>query len=284
LSMITTIELTKIYDNGVRALIDLTLEINSKRVAILGRNGAGKTTLLRILSTQLKPTKGRAYIFGYDVVKEKNRVRKLIASIPQEARPVMIASPYEHVFMYLTARGYSFHEASQLARKSLKEVGLWEFKDYPAEDLSGGMRRKVFLAMAIASNAELIFLDEPTTGLDPVSRLETWYLIKNLNSRIMLTTHYIDEAEALSEEVIILHKGRLVEKGSVSELLKKFDGKVRIEGFGDIRIGNIKISYVDKEEAKKYIELGATIKPITLEDILIMHGALEDEDRSSEEY
>ncbi|MEM4139123.1 MAG: ABC transporter ATP-binding protein, partial [Sulfolobaceae archaeon] len=102
---------------------------------------------------------------------------------------------------------------------------------------------------------------------------------------IILTTHYIDEAESLSEEVIILHKGRLVEKGNVKDLLKKFDGKVRIEGFGNIRIGNTRISYVNKEEAKKYIELGATIKPITLEDILIMHGVTDDENRySSEEY
>lgn len=274
--MIETFNLTKIYNNGIEALKDLTLLVNSKRVTILGRNGAGKTTLIRILSTQLKPTKGEARVLGYDIIKDKDKIRKLIASIPQEARPVGVASPYEHVIMYLTARGLSFHESRKIAREVLKEVGLWEFKDYPTEDLSGGMKRKVFVAMAIASNAELIFLDEPTTGLDPVSRIETWYLIRNLNSKIVLTTHYVDEAEELSEEVIILHKGKLLAKGSVRELLKKFEDKVRVEGIGNIVIGKTKISYVSKEEAKMLVSERVTIKPITLEDILIMYGATED--------
>jgi len=275
--MIEAINLTKVYKDGIKALDNLTFSSNARIVTLLGRNGAGKTTLTRILSTQLLPTSGLARVEGYDVVKDANKVRKMIASIPQEAKPVGIASPMEHLVMYLTARGFSFKDANEVSRKVLKEVGLWEVKDKPSDELSGGMKRKIFVAMALAANAEVVLLDEPTTGLDPYSRLEVWSILKSIKSKIVLTTHYMEEAQELSDEVILLNKGRLIAKGSIKELLSRFKDKVRVEGVGDIKIGRLRISYIDRDKATDFIGK-YVIKPITLEDMFIIYGgeSLED--------
>lgn len=223
------------------------------------------------------PTSGIAEIEGYDVVKEPNKVRKIISSIPQEARPVGIASPLEHVVMYLTARGFSLNEAFNLARKSLKEVGLWDVANIPTDELSGGMKRKVFVAMAIASNAEVVLLDEPTLGLDPISRLEVWSILKHLDAKLILTTHYMEEAKELAKEIIVMHKGRIVARGTIDELLKPFNGKVRIESnIGEYKVGSNYISYINIEDLKDFKGKDITVKPITLEDLLIINGLGED--------
>ncbi|WP_221287666.1 ABC transporter ATP-binding protein [Stygiolobus caldivivus] len=275
--MIETINLTKRYRDGTIALDHLSFTTKAKNLTVLGRNGAGKTTLTRILSTQLLPTEGTASIEGLDVIKDAKRVRKIIASIPQEAHPVGMSTPYEHLLMYLTARGFSLSEASEVSRKVLKEVGLWEVKDKPSDFLSGGMKRKIFVAMALASNAELVLLDEPTVGLDPYSRTEVWSVLKESKVKLVLTTHYMEEAEELSDEVILLHKGKLIARGSVEELLSGFKNKVRVEGVGDITVGKLKITYIDKEEALKYIGK-YVVKPVTLDDLFIIYSgeALED--------
>ncbi|WP_338599159.1 ABC transporter ATP-binding protein [Sulfolobus tengchongensis] len=269
--MIEAINLTKVYKDGTRALDGLTFSSTSRVVTLLGRNGAGKTTLTRILSTQLLPTSGIAKVEGYDVVKDAKKVRKIITSIPQEAKPVGIASPMEHLVMYLTARGFSFTDANEIARNALKEVGLWEVRDKPSDELSGGMKRKIFVAMALASNAEMVLLDEPTTGLDPYSRLEVWSVLKSIKSKILLTTHYMEEAEELSDEVVLLHKGKLIAKGNVRELLAKFNDKVRVEGIGEFKVGRLRISYVDRNKASEYVGR-FVVKPITLEDLFIIYG------------
>ncbi|AAY81588.1 ABC transporter ATP-binding protein [Sulfolobus acidocaldarius] len=269
--MLETIDLTKIYGDGTKALDNLNFKSNVKVLSVLGRNGAGKTTLVRILSTQLLPTSGTARINGLDIVKEAKKVRKLISSIPQEARPVGMSSPYEHLLMYLTARGMSISEAREISRKTLKDIGLWEVRDKPTDELSGGMKRKIFVAMAIASNAELIFLDEPTVGLDPYSRTEVWSILKEADSKLVLTTHYMEEAEELSDEIVLIHKGKLISKGTVEDLLSKFKDKVRVEGTGEIKVGKMKISYVDRKEAETYIGK-YIVKPITLEDLFIIYA------------
>ncbi|TRM87381.1 multidrug ABC transporter ATP-binding protein, partial [Sulfolobus sp. A20-N-G8] len=240
-------------------------------ITLLGRNGAGKTTLTRILSTQLLPTSGIARVESYDVVRDVRKVRKIIASIPQEAKPVGIASPFEHLVMYLTARGYSIKESEEVSRKVLKEVGLWEVKDKPSDELSGGMKRKIFVAMALASNAEVVLLDEPTTGLDPYSRLEVWSILKSIKSKLVLTTHYMEEAEELSNEVILLNKGKLIAIGSIEDLLSKFKDKVRVEGTGDIKVGNLRIQYVERDKAIDFVGK-YVVKPITLEDLFIIYS------------
>ncbi len=268
--------LKKVYENGQVALNGVSATFKGRVTSIIGRNGAGKTTLMRILSTQLIPTSGSAKINGMDIFNEQGRIRQSLVSIPQEGRPIGLLTPLEHLKIYLTARGMSFKGAYEAAASALKKLELWEFRNRPTDTLSGGMKRKLFVAMAIAANAETVFLDEPTTGLDPVSRLEVWSAIKELNSEILLTTHYMEEAMALSDEVVFMDNGMIIKKGSIAELLKDFEGKIRVESTqpvnGWIRIGNTYISYADTEGATEYIRKGLSVKQVTLEDLFVRYG------------
>ncbi len=277
--MIEIRRLTKRYADGTTAVSNLSLTLGKKITGILGRNGAGKTTTLRILSTQMMPTSGTVRINGLDLVKDVDRIRGIIASIPQEAKVMGIASPMEHVSMYLNARGLEKDEIEGLAKGALKELNMWQVRDKPTADLSGGMKRKVFVAMAIASKAEIIFLDEPTTGLDPISRLEVWSAIKKLDCDTVITTHYMEEAKELADEVVLIDNGRCVAQGSVPELLKSFNGKVRVEGpTGKYKVGGMRISYLSAAEARKFVGKGYYTRPASLEDLLIVNGggAIED--------
>lgn len=274
--MIETDNLTKVYSNGTHALTDVTLEIREKFITVIGRNGAGKTTFSRILSTQLEPTRGHASINGNDVMKDARKIRESIVSIPQEASPIGVLTPLEQVKLYLVGRGMSLVESNTLAVRTLDEIGLREFKNTPADTLSGGMKRKIFVSMALASNADVVFLDEPTTGLDPISRFEVWSGLRELTGDVILTTHYMEEAQELSKRVILFEQGRVIEDGTVSSLLKQFEGKVRVESSSieafDVKVGNMRIKYVNKSEAEDYVIKGANIKSITLDDVFLIHG------------
>ena len=271
--MIEIKNLTKRYPDGYLALNNLSLRLEKHITAVLGRNGAGKTTLMRILSTQMLPTSGTVEINGLDVVREPNLVRGIVSSIPQETRPMGIANAYDHVQMYLNAREIPSNEIDQLTEKALRDLGLWSFRRKPTADLSGGMRRKVFVAMAIASKAEVVFLDEPTTGLDPISRIQVWSAIRKLKGTVIITTHYMEEANELSEEIVLIDKGRKMSQGSVAELLRRFKGKVRVEGpAGRYRIGGVHISYMKPAEASRLLKKGYSIKQVSLEDLFVVHG------------
>jgi ABC-2 type transport system ATP-binding protein len=278
-NIIETEKLTKIYNNGVKALDELDLTLNSRISCIIGRNGAGKTTLVKILSTQLKQTSGNARVLGYDVINDRHKLRKIICSIPQEVKPAGISSPLEHLVMYLTSRGFSIRESFNLARMALKEIGLGEFMETPTDELSGGMKRKIFVAMALASQADVIFLDEPTVGLDPISRLEVWGAIRKLKGNVILTTHYMEEAQTLCDQIAIIDKGKALKVGNLNELIEPLKGKVRVEGIGEISIGDLKISYLTPDEAKEIISktnlnngVKVSVKPVSLEDVLILSG------------
>lgn len=271
--MIEVSKLTKRYSDGTKALDVAKLRLDKRITTILGRNGAGKTTLIRILSTQLLPTSGSVLIDGVDAVKETDLVRHKICSVPQEIQPWGVASAEEHMMMYLSARGLPRSEIKMLTKRHLTELGLWEVRDKSMSDLSGGMKRKVFVAMALASNAELVLLDEPTTGLDPISRLEVWSALRKMKGTIVITTHYMEEAKELSDEVVLIDKGRLVMQGSVEGLLTRFKGKVRVEGpVGKYRVGSIRITYMPLSDAKKLIGKGYVIKQVSLEDLFIING------------
>ena len=240
------------------------------------RNGAGKTTLLRILSTQLKPSSGTASVAGFDIMKQPDKIRKKIVSIPQEASTLGVLTPIEHLKLYLIARGFSVLQANEEALKALRELEMYDARNKPSDTLSGGMKRKVFVAMALAANADITFLDEPTTGLDPVSRFEVWAAIKNLSGNIVLTTHYMEEAQELAEEVVLVESGEILEKGSVRDLLHKFEGKVRVESLkpdsGDYQIGRTYVKYVKQEDAEDYIRNGYNVRRITLDDLFVLRG------------
>ena len=215
--------LTKVYEGsaGRRALDSVTVDIPSRGIfSLIGMNGAGKTTLVRILATQLEPTSGTAWIDGLDVMKEASKLRERIASVPQEARTVPWMTARQSVLSYLMWRGLGYAESKARASEALAKVGLEGQEDRLTRRLSGGMKRKVLVATVLASEADVIFLDEPTTGLDPISRKELWkFLIALAKDRfLILTTHYLEEAEQLADSIGILHNGRLVGLGSLEQL------------------------------------------------------------------
>ncbi|MHB8361030.1 MAG: ATP-binding cassette domain-containing protein [Thermoplasmataceae archaeon] len=274
--MIRIENLRKVYSDHNVAIKDITADMSSRVTTIIGRNGAGKTTLLRILSTQLMPTSGKATIFDLDVVHQAKEIRKRIVSIPQEASTIGILTPVEQVSMYLIGRGFSSRDARRATIDALDAVGLHEARNKPSDTLSGGMKRKCFVAMALAANADVVFLDEPTTGLDPISRLEVWSAIKQLTGNIILTTHYMEEAETLSEEVFLVESGEIIDRGTVKSLLQRFGNQVRIESYRKIdnafKVGSIYITYVPVEKAAEFISKGDNVRKISLDDLFIMRG------------
>ncbi len=215
--------LTKIYSgsSGRRALDSVNLRIPSRGIfSLIGMNGAGKTTLVRILATQLESTSGRASINGIDVAKEAKVLRERIACVPQEARTVPWMTPKQTVLSYLMWRGIAYGDAKAKATEALARVGLGEQENTLTRRISGGMKRKVLVATVLASDADIIFLDEPTTGLDPISRKELWKFLVGLakDRFLILTTHYLEEAEQLATTIGVMHMGRMVGLGSLDEL------------------------------------------------------------------
>ena len=210
--------LSKQYSKGPKALQEVSMSVPSSGIfTLIGRNGAGKTTLVRILATELAPTSGSASINGIDVVKDDKRLRERIAIVPQEARTISWMTPKQSTLTYLMWRGFEYSEAKKRAEESLAKLKLEKYGDTLNRSLSGGTKRKALAAMVLASEAEIIFLDEPTTGLDPISRRDFWEILRELakDRFIFLTTHYLEEAEHLSDTLGILGEGRLVAVGSV---------------------------------------------------------------------
>lgn len=274
--MIETKALTKKYSDGVLALKSISLNTNKRVTSVIGRNGAGKTTLLRILSTQLLPSSGEVYVNSVDIIKHPDKIRNRIVSIPQEAAPIGVLTAFEQVKLYLVGRGFSYVSSTQEANVALDNIGLREFKHSPTDTLSGGMKRKVFVAMALASNAEMVFLDEPTTGLDPLSRMEVWSAVRQIDSEIILTTHYMEEAQEMSDEVVLVETGSILEHGTVRSLLSRYDNLVRAETTQRcedcVKIANTYIKYIHKDRVQEYVERGFTIKGINLDDLFISRG------------
>lgn len=222
---LTVKDITKQYEKGKFALhkVSFSIPSNGGIFALIGRNGAGKTTLIRILATQLAPSSGAATINGIDAVKDPESLRNIIACVPQEARAVGWLTPKQFITSYLLWRGLGYAEASKKAKSALEKLGIAKYIDVQNQKLSGGLKRKVLVAMVMASEAKIIFLDEPTTGLDPISRNELWNTLKILKKDhfIFLTTHYLEEAERLADNIGILDNGKLRAIGTLEDLRKK---------------------------------------------------------------
>jgi ABC-2 type transport system ATP-binding protein len=190
--------LTKRYGKEAPALEDVSLSIKTNGVfALLGRNGAGKTTLIRILATELMPSSGSASINGMDVVNDAKKIREQIAVMPQEARLVPWLTPRQTIYSYLLYRGFSRTEAASKVVGALERLGLGKYENTMNRHLSGGVKRRVLMTMILATEAKILFVDEPTTGLDPVIRADLWATLNELKKThfIFLTTHYLEEAE-----------------------------------------------------------------------------------------
>jgi ABC-2 type transport system ATP-binding protein len=237
LSAIEAVSLSKIYRRSrTHALSNITLATGRGKIfSLLGRNGAGKTTFLRIAATQLMPTAGRMSVLGLDVRDSPVQIRQRIAVVPQEGGTIGPLTPWDHIYLSLLARGMSRRDASQNTEKTLERLELTEYRNRPADSLSGGLRQRIRVAMAVSTDADLLFLDEPTLGLDAVSRRRIWSVLNEIQKEgrsILLTTHYIDEAEILSSEVAVIDHGKLVVRGSPAELLRNVKERVRIDVVG----------------------------------------------------
>jgi ABC-2 type transport system ATP-binding protein len=189
--------------------------------ALLGSNGAGKTTLVRILSTLLRPDDGTASVNGFDVVTQADHVRESISLTGQFAAVDEILSGRENLVMI--ARLRRVKDPRQVADRLLERFGLTEAGGRRVATYSGGMRRRLDIAMSLIGDPPVIFLDEPTTGLDPEARIEVWQVVQKLadsGTTVLLTTQYLDEAEKLADRIAILHEGTIIVSGTLAELRK----------------------------------------------------------------
>jgi ABC-2 type transport system ATP-binding protein len=275
------------------ALNDFNLSVCEGRIfTLLGRNGAGKTTFLRIASTQLSPTSGSVSVFGRDIIRDAKEIRRRVAITPQEGKPLWTLNPYDHVVLALMMRGESHSLAAEKARRVLKTVELSEVASVHSEELSGGLRQRILVAMTLACDVDLMFLDEPTIGLDPLGRRKVWNELIRLkreeSKTIVLTTHYMDEAESLSDELAIVDKGKLLTQGTPVDVRARHSGaKIRVDvvsGFSReelvaygkvVTAGNVSRVFLDEAAGKELSgealrrKAAISIAPVTLDDVFV---------------
>jgi len=256
----------------IRAVDSVTFEVKKGEIfGLLGPNGAGKTTTIKILTTLTKPSSGKAFIMGIDVGEHPELVKLHIGVVPQENNLDRELTAYENMLIY-----GMLHNVKDLPSKiedRLKMVDLWERRNEPVERLSGGMQRRLLIARALLPEPPILFLDEPTVGLDPQVRREIWDTIRRIKVQgrtILLTTHYIEEAEILCDRVGILSRGRLIALDTPKNL-KAMVGEYVVE-FSK-KDGSIEwVICKDREEAHKVamgINNNVTIRKSNLEDVFI---------------
>ena len=268
-------DIGKVFETGKEALssVDLTIPANGI-FALIGRNGAGKTTLTRILSTLLEPTTGTATIDGLDVMADAKMLRERMAVVPQEGKAISWMTPLQSVSSYLMWRGMSYGESRSKARDTLAQVGLGEVVDRLNRKLSGGMKRKVLVAMVIASDSEFIFLDEPSTGLDPISRQDLWNLMTELSKErfIFLTTHYLEEAETVADRIGILDDGKLLALGSMDQLRTKIKHQYSVKVQKGVELPEVEGKVLIRRDGQVHI-MTTQDEALRLSQILILRKA-----------
>ena len=216
--------------SDIKAVDGIDFEVRSGQIfSLLGPNGAGKTTTVEILEGLRDPTAGSAKVFGTDVTKDYRRIRDRVGVLPQDFEPFDRLKPTEAV-EYWSSLFDRRMPADRIA-KIIETVGLTSRANTQAINLSGGEKRRLGIAMALVGEPDLVFLDEPTTGLDPGARRELWGLIRSLHAAgktVLLTTHYLDEAEQLADDVAIMNKGKIVARGSPEQLINRYGGGTTI--------------------------------------------------------
>ena len=220
--------LSKVYDNGFNALKNINLNIKKGEIfAMLGPNGAGKTTLISIICGIVKPSSGKVTVEEFDIIEDYRETRSRIGLVPQE----LTLEQFETVFNNVSySRGlYGKKPDPTHIEKVLKQLSLWDKKDLILRKLSGGMKRRVLIAKALSHEPKILFLDEPTAGVDVELRQEMWKVVKSLREigvTIILTTHYIEEAEAIADRVGVINQGEIIIVEQKKELIKKMGRKV----------------------------------------------------------
>ena len=225
--VISVTDLSKIYATGFQALKNVSLEIRESEIfALLGPNGAGKTTLISIICGIVNRSAGDITVAGRDIVKEYRAVRALIGLVPQE----LTTDAFETVWNTVTFSRGLFNKPKNPAfiEKTLKQLSLWDKKDNQIRTISGGMKRRLMIAKALAHEPQILFLDEPTAGVDVNLRQDMWALVRDLRASgvtIILTTHYIDEAEEMADRIGVINKGELILVEDKAELMHKLGRK-----------------------------------------------------------
>ncbi len=222
--------IVKVFGGEIRALDGISLAVEPGIIyGLLGPNGAGKTTLIRVLATLLPPDEGIARVAGFDVRRDPDKVRTRIGLAGQYAAVDDFLTGRENVEMVGRLYGLSRGEAQRRAGEVLERIRLVDAADRPVKTYSGGMRRRLDLAASLVGRPQLLFLDEPTAGLDPASRMDLWGLIEELvdtGTTVLLTTQYLDESDRLADRIAVIDHGRLISEGSGEELKDRVGGSV----------------------------------------------------------
>jgi ABC-2 type transport system ATP-binding protein len=235
---IEAIELVKTYKGGVTALAGVSFNVESGTVfGLLGPNGAGKSTTVKILTTLSTPNSGTALVGGVDVARHPERVRRLIGAVAQESGSIAALTGRQNLRLQGDLQGMSTTELSRRSEQLLDTFGLTDAADRTAKTYSGGMRRRLDIAIALVHQPEVLFLDEPTTGLDPEARADTWRALNELAARqqltILLTTHYLEEADQFASQLAIIDRGQIVAEGAPNELKAALRGDSVVVEMGD---------------------------------------------------
>ncbi len=228
---VETFNLTKFYSNGIKAVDKINLQINEGEIyGLLGPNGAGKTTTIKMLTTALKPTEGTAKVAGFDIIKESMMVRRNVGIVPQDLTADEDLTGIENLLMVSRFYNVPYGRAKESIDRLVKLVDLKDAINKPVGQYSGGMRRRLELIMGLVHNPKVLFLDEPTLGLDVQTRSLMWEYIRNIqqlqNITIILTSHYLEEVDALSNRLSIINKGKIVVTGTPEELKKSIGGDI----------------------------------------------------------
>ena len=217
--------LTKTYKNGVRALKGVDLDVETGDFfALLGPNGAGKTTLIGIIASLVNKTGGTVKVFGHDIDRELALAKSELGLVPQEINFNQFEKVHDIVTNQAGYYGVPRAVAKARAEKYLRQLGLWDKREQSARNLSGGMKRRLMIARALAHEPRLLILDEPTAGVDIEIRRSMWTFMRQINAEgttIILTTHYLEEAESLCRNIAIIDGGEIVERGGMKEFLNK---------------------------------------------------------------
>jgi ABC-2 type transport system ATP-binding protein len=283
-----TFKLTKKF-NGLVAVNGIDLEVeNGELFSFLGPNGAGKTTTIKMLCCLIKPTSGKASVLGYDLAKEPFKVRELIGVSPQDTVLSERLNCWENLSLMGKVHGMNSKDVKRRSTELLEAMGLMERSKDRVMKFSGGMKRRLSIAMALVHEPELLFLDEPTLGLDPQARRAVWEYIAGLKGKktIILTTHYMEEADLLSDRIGIIDKGNIVAVGTSEEMKAKFlKMRSMIVSAENITAGTIeelkrKYTKVDKANgglriSHKDLDFKSIIDDLQLQGITISSAALE---------
>ncbi len=262
----------KFGDKTAVAGVDFSIQ-EGEFVGLLGPNGAGKTTTIRMLTGLLKPTEGEVFYYGKDFSRHAKEAKGFIGVVHQYSNLDRDLTAYENLYLHCILHGIPKEERNSRIEESLEFAGLAEHRDRQVKTFSGGMKRRLVIVRALLHEPKILFLDEPTVGLDPQIRRSLWDLIVKVNQlksmAILLTTHYIEEAERLCQRVMIINRGKIISSGSPEEL-KKDLGRYVLEVFHEDHIEER--FYNTREEALEELKkctLSSRIREVTLEDVFL---------------